>query len=47
MSVSEFRAQCEAFARSQVDRQKQQIERLGVVGNMDQPYVTFAPEYEA
>lgn len=47
MTVSEFRDQCDAFARSQVDRQKQQIERLGVVGDMEHPYLTLQPAYEA
>lgn len=47
MSVADFRDQCDAFAKSQVLRQKEQIERLGVVGNIDEPYLTLQPEYEA
>lgn len=47
MSVAAFREECERFARSQVDRQKEQIERLGVVGDMNAPYLTLTADYEA
>jgi isoleucyl-tRNA synthetase len=47
MSVAEFREHCDAFARSQVQRQKEQLQRLGVVGDMENPYLTLQPEYEA
>lgn len=47
MSVSAFREQCMAFAKSQVERQKTQLERIGVVGDMDQPYLTLDKDFEA
>jgi isoleucyl-tRNA synthetase len=47
MSVAAFRQLCDAFAREQVERQKVQIQRLGVVGDYDQPYLTLDPAFEA
>ena len=47
MSVSAFREQCMIFAKSQVERQKIQIERLGVVGDMENPYLTLDKSFEA
>lgn len=47
METSEFRKLCEAYAIKQVNLQKEQIRRLGVVGDFDHPYLTLQPEYEA
>jgi len=47
MTVPEFRALCETFAKEQVERQKNQIRRLGVVGDFDHPYLTLDPQFEA
>ena len=47
MTVAAFRQQCEAFAKEQVLRQKEQIKRLGVIGDYDQPYLTLDPAFEA
>jgi isoleucyl-tRNA synthetase len=47
MSVSEFRTECEAFARRFVEVQKEQFIRLGCLGDWDHPYLTMAPKFEA
>ncbi|MEC9484303.1 MAG: isoleucine--tRNA ligase [Candidatus Izemoplasma sp.] len=47
LSKAEFRKQCEAYAYEQVDRQRDQFKRLGVLGEWDNPYVTLKPKYEA
>jgi isoleucyl-tRNA synthetase len=47
MSVSDFRQLCETFAKEQVEKQKNQIRRLGMVGDYDHPYLTLQPSYEA
>ena len=42
----EFRAECRAYARTWVDAQREQLKRLGVNGDWDNPYLTmdFAAE---
>lgn len=45
--VDVFRQKCEEYALKQVERQKAQIRRLGVVGDFDHPYLTLQKEYEA
>jgi hypothetical protein len=47
MSVSEFRSECEAFARRFVEVQKAQFIRLGCLGDWDHPYLTMDPKFEA
>ncbi len=47
MTTSAFREACRQFALEQVARQKEQIVRLGVVGDFDHPYVTLDSGYEA
>ncbi len=47
MPVPEFRDKCRAFARKQMDRQRESFKRLGVIGDWDHPYVTLEPEFEA
>lgn len=47
MSLSAFRALCEEYAKTQVERQKVQIQRLGLVGDFANPYLTLQKEYEA
>jgi isoleucyl-tRNA synthetase len=47
MSVADFRQLCDAFAKEQVEKQKLQIRRLGVVGDDITPYLTLNPEFEA
>lgn len=45
--IVEFRKICEEYAKKQVGIQKEQIRRLGVLGDYDHPYMTILPEYEA
>jgi len=42
-----FRAACRAFAAEQLDLQRADFKRLGVLGDWDHPYMTMAPRYEA
>ena len=45
--VVEFRRICEEYARTQVELQKEQIRRLGCLGDYEHPYLTLQPEFEA
>ena len=47
LSTAEFRKLCEAYALKQVENQKADFKRLGVIGDWDHPYLTLTPEYEA
>ena len=42
-----FREKCAEYAYVQVAKQKEQIRRLGVMGDFDHPYITLTKEYEA
>jgi isoleucyl-tRNA synthetase len=42
-----FRAACRAYAQEQVDLQRKDFKRLGVMGDWDRPYITMNPRYEA
>ncbi|AIO19145.1 Isoleucine--tRNA ligase [Candidatus Izimaplasma bacterium HR1] len=43
----EFRKMCEEYAKEQVDKQRTQFKRLGILGEWDNPYITLQPKYEA
>ena len=43
----EFRNMCRDYAKIQVDTQKEQFKRLGILGEWDNPYVTLDAKYEA
>ena len=43
----EFRAECRAYAQHWVDVQREQLKRLGVLADWDNPYLTMQPESEA
>lgn len=43
----EWRRECKNFAVKYIDRQRKEFKRLGVLGDWDNPYITFTPEYEA
>ena len=43
----EFRAECRAYAQHWVDRQRDQLKRLGIGGDWDNPYLTMDFEAEA
>lgn len=45
--IVEFRKKCEEYALTQVNNQREQIRRLGLVGDFDNPYLTLKKEYEA
>ena len=45
--IAEFRAECRAYAQHWVNTQREQLKRLGVVGNWDMPYLTMDFEAEA
>ncbi len=47
MSVPAFRDLCKDYAKKQVAHQKEQIHRLGCMGDYEHPYLTLLPEYEA
>ena len=47
MPISEFRNLCAKYALEQVEVQKQQFRRLGVLGEWDKPYLTLDKTFEA
>jgi isoleucyl-tRNA synthetase len=47
LDAAAFRAACRAFAQEQVNLQRADFKRLGVLGDWDHPYLTMAPQYEA
>lgn len=47
ISATEFRKQCRDYAASQIDIQREEFQRLGVLGNWSHPYATMNYEYEA
>ena len=42
-----FRAACRAYALEQVELQRRDFKRLGVLGDWDRPYLTMDPRFEA
>ena len=44
---AEFRAECRAYARKWVDTQREQLKRLGCLGDWDNPYLTMDFDSEA
>ncbi len=47
MSIVDFRKMSEEYALGQIDIQREAFKRLGVTGDIDNPYITLQPEYEA
>jgi len=47
LDAQAFRAACRAFAAEQLELQRADFKRLGVLGDWDHPYMTMAPRYEA
>jgi isoleucyl-tRNA synthetase len=45
--VEEFRAECRAYAANWVNVQREQLKRLGIMGDWDNPYLTMDAEAEA
>ena len=42
-----FRAACREYAHKQVDAQRRDFKRLGVLGDWENPYLTMMPRFEA
>ena len=42
-----FRQACREYAQEQVNGQREDFKRLGVMGDWDRPYMTMLPQYEA
>jgi isoleucyl-tRNA synthetase len=47
MSPVEFRRACREYAQKYVQIQREEFERLGVLGEWDDPYITMSPRYQA
>jgi len=47
IDVASFRELCKEYALEQVDIQRRQFKRLGVLGEWDHPYITLDKSYEA
>ncbi len=47
MTIEKFRMKCYYLAMKYMEKQKGQFQRLGVLGEWDNPYLTTDPEYEA
>src|SRR5258708_18202420 len=47
IDAKSFRAACREYAHKQVDAQRSDFKRLGVLGDWDHPYLTMMPRFEA
>jgi isoleucyl-tRNA synthetase len=47
VGASEFRAACRRYAQQQVEIQRREFQRLGVLGDWEKPYLTMDPHFEA
>ena len=47
ISANEFRSACREYADKQIEQQKQDFKRLGIIGDWDNPYLTKNYKYEA
>lgn len=47
MTTLDLRKECKKYALKQVEKQKKDFVRLGVLGDWDNPYITLKPEFEA
>lgn len=46
ISISQFRKECQIYASKQIENQKEQFEKLGLLTDFNQYYVTFDQKYE-
>ncbi|AUD63225.1 isoleucine--tRNA ligase [Tenericutes bacterium MO-XQ] len=46
MSLVDYRKVCYEYAMEQVNRQKEQFKRLGILGDWDHPYITLTKDFE-
>lgn len=47
LDAAGFRAKCREYAAEQVERQKADFQRLGILADWQRPYLTMQPAYEA
>ena len=47
LSATEFRTACRHYAQSQMEKQRDDFIRLGILGDWDHPCLTMDPQYEA
>ena len=47
MSTAQFRTKCREYAESYIEKMTGQFQRLGVLGEWENPYITLLPEFEA
>jgi isoleucyl-tRNA synthetase len=47
MQPVDVRLECRKYAQKYLDLQRQQFQRIGVLGRFDKPYSTMTPEYES
>ena len=47
MTTAQFRDKCQEFATQYIGRMTEQFQRLGVIGDWDDPYITLLPAFEA
>jgi len=47
LDAQAFRAACRTYAEEQIELQRRDFKRLGVLGDWDHPYRTMSPRYEA
>ena len=47
MTTAHFRTKCREYAESYIEKMTGQFQRLGVLGEWENPYITLLPEFEA
>ncbi|MEE4278791.1 MAG: isoleucine--tRNA ligase [Halieaceae bacterium] len=47
VTPAEFREKCRAYARTQIEQQSEDFQRMGVIGDWDNPYLTMDFRFEA
>jgi isoleucyl-tRNA synthetase len=47
LSAAEFRHKCRSYAQGQIERQREDFMRMGIIGDWDNPYLTMDFAYEA
>ena len=47
MPATKFRNKCKDYALKQVDKQRADFKKLGVIGDWENPYLTLDPKFEA
>lgn len=47
MPANKFRNKCKDYALKQIDKQRDDFKKLGVIGDWENPYITLDPRFEA